>query len=586
MPDTKGHADAKESRAVQTKDKALNKVDIGKVAKNTSHSVIKQASFLMIATLICRVIGLLYRSPLHNIMGDVGDGYYSLAYEWYNIILLLASYSIPMAVSKVMSELLAVKQYRNAQRVFHAAFLYAVVVGGAGALVAYFGAPVFLSTQPDAVLALRVLAPTIFLSGLLGVLRGYFQAQNTMLPTSLSQIGEQIINAVISVVAAWLFTCTVVGDENVIGRLGAAGGTLGTGAGVVAGLVIMVFIYFYNKKIIDRRIRRDVGSPEKSFKDIFKMILLMVTPVILATCVYNLSGIVDQLIFTRIMSAKDVDADTVSTAYALFGYQFKPILNIPIALASATSTALIPTIAGLGARKEYKEAENKIHESVSFMMFLAIPCMIGMMVLSYPIIRILYPGSHMDDAALTLTIGSISVIFYCLSTVTNGILQGMGHPSLPVKNSLIALAVNALSLAVFTLMGLGVYALLLATILYAITVSFFNGLSLKKYIPYRQDVKRSFVLPFAAAGAMGCVVGALYWVPALLLKGIFSSYIVNALWTVLVVLVGMLTYIIAFVMISGYSEAELKKLPFGTRMCQILHLLHIPIRGRKDHTIS
>ena len=82
----------------------------------------------MIATLICRVIGLLYRSPLHRIMGDVGDGYYTFAFEWYSMILLIASYSIPMAVSKVMAELLAVKEYRNAQKVFHAAFLYVIIV--------------------------------------------------------------------------------------------------------------------------------------------------------------------------------------------------------------------------------------------------------------------------------------------------------------------------------------------------------------------------------------------------------------------------------------------------------------------------
>jgi len=82
--------------------------------KNKSNAVIKQASFLMIATMICRVIGLLYRTPLHRIMGDVGDGYYAFAFEWYSMILLIASYSIPMAVSKVMAELLAVKQYRNA----------------------------------------------------------------------------------------------------------------------------------------------------------------------------------------------------------------------------------------------------------------------------------------------------------------------------------------------------------------------------------------------------------------------------------------------------------------------------------------
>ena len=134
-------------------------------------AVVKQAAFLMAAQLICSVIGLLYRSPLHLIMGDVGDGYYTYAYEWYTIILLISSYSIPMAISKVMAERLAIGQYRNAQKVFHGSLLYVLVVGGIGAGVAFFGAPLFLTATPDAVLALRILAPTILMSGFLGCLR-------------------------------------------------------------------------------------------------------------------------------------------------------------------------------------------------------------------------------------------------------------------------------------------------------------------------------------------------------------------------------------------------------------------------------
>ena len=113
-------------------------------------AVVKQAAFLMAAQLICSVVGLLYRSPLHLIMGDVGDGYYTYAYEWYTIILLISSYSIPMAISKVMAERLALGQYRNAQKVFHGALLYVLGVGGIGACVAFFGAPLFLTATPDA----------------------------------------------------------------------------------------------------------------------------------------------------------------------------------------------------------------------------------------------------------------------------------------------------------------------------------------------------------------------------------------------------------------------------------------------------
>ena len=534
----------------------------------------------MIATMICRVIGLLYRTPLHRIMGDVGDGYYAFAFEWYSMILLIASYSIPMAVSKVMAELLAVRQYKNAQKVFHAAFLYVIIVGGAGALFAYFGAPFLLSTQPGAVLALRVLAPTIFLSGILGVLRGYFQAHNTMTPTAISQVLEQIVNAIISIVAAWVFTRAYLGNEGEIATRGAAGGTLGTGAGVVTGIIVMLLIYLFNRKTIARRIAHDTTRRVKPMREVFMMILMMVTPVILATFVYNLSGIVDQLIFTRLMPLKGFSAEEISSQYALFGYQFKPIINIPIALASATSTALIPAVATAMAEGKPGETTEKIQESTSFMMLLAIPSAVGIAILSLPVIRILYPGPNQTAAAILLSIGAVSVVFLCLSTVSNGVLQGLGKPSLPVIHSAIALGVNALVLVVMILVfNVGVKGVLFATILYAVTVSILNERSVRKYLPYKANIRDSFVLPFAAAGVMGVVIALIYWLPAHFMSGLFSRYIVNAVWTMVTVLIGMGVYAIAYVLISGKSADELRQMPAGTRMLQVLGFLHIRPRG-------
>lgn len=131
----------------------------------------------MIAAMISKVIGLLYKSPLSNIIGSLGMGYTSLAQNAYMILLMIASFSIPQAVSKLISERIALKDYRNAHKFFKGAMIYAMVVGGAVALFCLFGAGLIIpNNQKDAIPALQILAPTIFLSGILGVFRGYFQA--------------------------------------------------------------------------------------------------------------------------------------------------------------------------------------------------------------------------------------------------------------------------------------------------------------------------------------------------------------------------------------------------------------------------
>ncbi|MBP3926320.1 MAG: oligosaccharide flippase family protein, partial [Clostridium sp.] len=176
-----------------------------KKTKRAGSNFIVQGSILALAGIIVRLIGMFYRIPLANYIGDEGNGYYSAAYNIYSILLILSSYSLPVAVSKMVSARLAKNQYRNAMRILKAALFYATIVGGLGFSALWFGADFFANEvikMPFSSYALRVLAPTIWVMAYLGVLRGFFQGHSTMVPTAVSQIFEQIVNAVVSLLAA------------------------------------------------------------------------------------------------------------------------------------------------------------------------------------------------------------------------------------------------------------------------------------------------------------------------------------------------------------------------------------------------
>ncbi len=543
---------------------------------NGKKTVVKEASFLMAAQLLCSIIGLLYRSPLHMIMGPVGDGYYSFAYEWYTIILLISSYSIPTAISKVISERIALHQYKNVQKVFRASVYYVLVVGGLGCLVTFFGAPLFLSTQPDAVLALRILAPTIVFSGLLGCLRGYFQAHGSMFPTAVSRVVEQVVNAVVSVVAAWLFTKAFASNEAEVAKFGAAGGTLGTGAGVLTGIFFMLIVWYVNRKLIHRRVFRDRKSKEESYGQVFRVIFLMVTPIIFSTFIYNASAIVDQNIYNYLMLWRGVPAAEASSQYGIFSYQFKPIINIPIAMSSATSTALIPAVAAAMASGRRQDAVDRIDECMRLSAFIAVPAAVGLAVLASPVIRILYPSANPWAAGALLAVGAVSVIFYSFSTVTNGVLQGLGHPSAPVKNAAIALVVNAVVAAVLVAFTpLGVMGVLIATVVYAATVTFLNARSLKRYLKYEHKLRDLLFAPLKAALVMGVVVAIIYWPPAIFLSHIFSRYLPSAGLTALAVVIGIFVYVIVYMKSTKMSDEEMRRLPMGTKLLGLMRRLHI-----------
>lgn len=533
------------------------------MSKKTSSSFVKQASILMIAGLIVRVIGLLYRSPMREIIGDLGNGYYGYAYTVYSILLLISSYSIPMAISKLMAERIARKQYKNANRLFKGALVYACVVGGAAALFAWFGGRLLLPAGGEnAVLALKMLAPTIFFCAILGVLRGYFQAHNTMVPTSISQIIEQLINAIVSVGAAWLFIEWFAGNETEEAIYGAAGGTLGTGAGVVAGLLFMFFVFMVNRKEIQRRIDNDYTVEVESYKEIFRTILMMVTPVIFSTCIYNLSSYLDQSFFAPLMMTNGWKADDITIQYGIFSGQYMVMINIPIALANAASTAVLPSVSGNFAVGDVEGARHKINEAIQMTMFLCIPAAVGMCVLADPIMHLLFPSTTALAGKLLMA-GAVSVIFYSLSTITNGVLQGIGKPSLPVRHAALSLVINVAVLAVLTkFTPLGIYSVMIATIAYSLAMCILNGRSVTKHLDYHMDISNTFLRPLAAAVLMGGAAVVVYY-------GLHRLISSNVICLLPAILVAVVVYGLGYLYIAHPSKELLRRFPGGNYLVKI-----------------
>ena len=435
---------------------------MGTKNKGEGSSFVKQAGILAAAGIICRIIGLLYRSPLTGIIGETGNGYYAPAYRYYQMILLISSYSIPSAVSKVISQRLATHQYKNAQRIFHCSIIYVVVVGGIASLFAFFGADFLIPGR--AAMVLRTLAPTIFFSGLLGVLRGYFQANRSMVQTSVSQILEQILNAAVSMLAAWGLMQIFAGeDELTRAAWGAVGSAVGTGVGVLIALAFMLMIYHMNRKIIRRRIERDRSRDLLETGEIFKIILFMVTPVLLSTFAYNASALINQTLYLNLMqSVHNASYDDITIINGIYDTEAVGLSNIPIAIASAMASAILPSIAGSFETKKKKDVRHKISVAIKTIMFIAIPSAVGMTVLSRPIVWLLY-NTNTDSIRLggrLLAALGASIVFYSLSTLSNSILQAVGKASKPVTNAVIALAVQtvvAAALLIFT--DLGIYSL-------------------------------------------------------------------------------------------------------------------------------
>ncbi len=539
--------------------------------QNSKNNFIKQAGILAVAGFLCRIIGIVYRRPLTELLDIEGLGYYSIAYNIYAIILLISSYSIPSALSKEMSKKLILMEYKNAQRLFHCAIAYVLIVGGLTSLFTFFCAS--LLVEKNSVIVLQVFAPTIFLSGLLGVFRGYFQAHRTMLQTSVSQIFEQIFNAVVSILAAYFFIETVKeSDPTTQAIYGAIGSAIGTGVGVLIALFFMLIVYLMNKGFIQKRIQEDFKNQTEAYAVVFRRIFFTVTPIILSTFIYNLSISLNQTIFTKVLIyLKGFEEKIVSSQYGIFSGEVVVITNIPIALASAISASILPTISGTYSLGNIKETNRKIDMAIRTTMLISIPSAVGLAVLSRPIVQILFPQKDtLVQASELLRLLSIAVIFYSLSTVTNAVLQGINKVKRPVINAMISLVIQTTVLVVILLVtDWNLYALTIAAIVNSFLMCVLNGFSVRKYIGYRLNIRNIILVPLTASTIMGVIARLSY---------IFCFVLCNSntISIFFAIIVAIPLYGIIVIKFGGVSESEIIVLPKGkiiVRLAKRLKLL-------------
>ncbi|MCX4306766.1 MAG: polysaccharide biosynthesis protein [Acetatifactor sp.] len=532
-----------------------------------------QAGILAAAGMLVKVIGLIYRSPLLSIIGIEGNGYYNAAINIYTIILLISSYSIPSAISKVIAQRLAFKEYRNAQRVFVCALLYVLVVGGVASILTFVGAPFLVGKNKNAVVALRVLSPTIFFSGFLGVLRGFFQAHGSMVHTSISQVLEQILNATVSILAAKLLIGLVAdGDATTRAIYGSAGSALGTGAGVLTGLLFMFGVYRLNGGVIKKRVERDKSWHEESYKEIFKVIFTIVTPFILSTFIYNCTTAVNMNIYLYVMDYKKMDAILASNHYGIFSGLAVAVVNIPIAIASAMSSAIIPGVAASYVKGTVAQTRKQVTRAIQMTMLIAIPAAVGIAVLPKPIMHFIFPQKEsLDIASGLLAALSVTVVLYSLSTLTNAILQGIGKVNTPVIHASVALVIQVAGLiALLLYTDLELYALAAANAIYSFVMCVLNQLSVRKHLAYRMDVVKLFLKPLFSAAVMGAAVYGVY-------HGLFLLIPVSRVVLIIAIGVGVCVYGAVLLFVGGVSEEELLAFPKGAVLVRI---------GRKLHLIS
>ncbi len=420
----------------------------------TKDSILKGTALLTGAGIIVKLLGAAYRIPLSRLIGSEGIGLYQMAYPIYLIFLSLSTAGLPIAISKIIAEQSAKGNREGIGRTFKAALILLVVMGLGGALIMFWAAPWFAGrvvADSRAVYAMRALAPAIFLMSLMAAYRGFFQGQQIMTPSAISQIIEQFVR----VAVALILVCMLLNSGI---EYAAAGAAFGASAGGGAGLVfLMLRQWQQRKKSIFIHPRE---KTRESLLGIMKRLIRFALPISVAVILMPLLQTIDSLIVPAKLQSIGYTVGQATSMLGILGNAWA-VMYLPMVVTSAISANLVPAVAASNIKGAGHERVVKIETGLRLAFLYLVPVAIFLYIFGKTIYRIIYNTPQIE----ILSWLAPAVFFLGLEQVSAGILQGLGKPKIPLVNFVAGAILKIIvTLTITSLPGLNLAGAALGTV--------------------------------------------------------------------------------------------------------------------------
>lgn len=511
------------------------------------------------------MLGALLQIPLNNWIGPQGMSYYGVAYSIYSALLVLSTAGIPIAISRMVSEHIAVKEYRYAHHVFRTAEIIMLIIGSLSFAICFFGADMIAHAirSPEAASALRAIAPALFFVPLFSSYRGYFNGRQNMTPTAFSEIAEQMVRVVVGIALAYMFYRTDPVKAS-------AGATFGASAGSIAGLLVIVGIYLLNRKTFMKKIER--GNPDTdSMGRIAKDIFIIAVPIIIGSEIMPIMNLIDTTMIMRVLQNEGWTRVQSEYLYGLLTAFCSSIISFPYIITQAVTVSLVPALSGRFKVKDQQGIQDTISQGYRTTMVIAFPCAVGIIAIAEPILKLLYfaQPKACHDAAPILSVMAVSIVFLSIMQTSTSILQSVGKQMLPVRN--LAIGCIGKMFATYFLVAvpaLNVKGACLGTIVAYIIAMALNARDVKKYTHAKVNMDLTYLRPGLVSLVMGVCVHYIYRFVTGPLSG-HSPMAVNALGCLISILAGVVIYAVLIFAVKAITVDELETFPMGHRLAAI-----------------
>lgn len=406
-----------------------------------SKSTIVRGAFLLTgASFLSKFLGMIYVIPFNAMVGPEGVALYSYAYLPYSILITIATVGIPLAVSKFISKYNSLGDYYTGMRMFKTGMSLMAVTGIITFLALFFSAELIANliisddelhnTVEDVTMVIRMVSFALIITPSMSIMRGFFQGNQSMGPTAVSQVIEQIARIVFLLVAAFLIIYIFNGTTTT--AVGYA--TFAAFIGAIFSYGVLLIYWKKRKPFIDKKLAEQKSVHDIPKKELMRELLRYAGPFVIVSLAIPLFQIVDTVTFNRTMVA--IGQGEISEA--LFGSIYSlshKLVIIPVTIATGLSLAVMPVVTSSFTQGQKPLLNNQINQALQIILVLVIPASFGLTMLSSEAYGTLFGGLETLNLTGPLLGWYAPVgILFALLTVTASILQGINQQNHAVFN--------------------------------------------------------------------------------------------------------------------------------------------------------
>ena len=537
-------------------------------------SFIKGAAILAAASLICKLLGVLFRVFAIRILGEEGMFFYEKVYPTYSWLLIISSSGIPIAISRMVAARVARGAFEEADNVFKKAFWMLFALGIVTTALMFFGsgpiaAYVLDSRDPGMSASLRALAPALFFTSILCAYRGYLQGLQRMNGTGLSQLAEQVFKMLFG-----LSLAAILHKQYAHSEIGAAMGSVGILLGVtISELLAVAVIYPIYRKERKRLIPTENRQAAEMETGILRTLLAIAVPITLGASILPIANVVDSAMITRLLVRAGIPGKEADRLYVILCTYVRSIINLPAGISTSLSMAVVPAIATAMARSDDSGVKHLSAMSVKLAIAIGLPCAVGLSVLARPAIFLLYGSilpQSLDVAESLMRIAAFTVVFISISQTATGALQGVGKQRLPVYFLLIGgITKIIVNLVCVSIPSINIFGAVYSNLSCYGIAAILDTIALVVVTKTKLPVWDVFVKPIFASAIMGGFAYVTYHAFGYLFD--LHRYLFSAIACVVAILITIVVYFVLILALKVFSRDELALVPGGRKLMRFFN---------------